>query len=148
MKRELSRFGKKILQPAEKNLHTASEVFEVLRHREVGFEKGLPFFAEHHPMASEVKEEGAHRFQSHWVNLNGKLYPAGVQKSLTFLDSGPFGELRVPSTSRDFRRNDGEGHFLTFHERIKHRFRKKWSDKAAGCHPSAHHSITPILHYS
>jgi hypothetical protein len=31
---------------------------------------------------------------------------AGVQKFLLFLDSGPFGELRVPSTSTDFRRND------------------------------------------
>jgi hypothetical protein len=31
---------------------------------------------------------------------------AGVQKSLVFLDSGPFDKLRVPSLSRDFRWND------------------------------------------
>jgi hypothetical protein len=31
---------------------------------------------------------------------------AGVQNFLKSLDSGPFGKLRVPSLSRDFRRND------------------------------------------
>jgi len=31
---------------------------------------------------------------------------AGVQKSSFCLDSGPFDKLRVPSLSRDFRRND------------------------------------------
>ena len=44
---------------------------------------------------------------------------AGVQNCLFFLDSGPFDKLRVPSLSRDFRRNDGKGRFLTFYEAIK-----------------------------
>jgi hypothetical protein len=45
----------------------------------------------------------------------------GVQvfcKSMNKWDSGPFGELRVPSTSRDFRRNDGKGAFPSFYEVI------------------------------
>jgi hypothetical protein len=36
----------------------------------------------------------------------------GVQKSLYFLDSGPFDKLRVPSLPRDFRRNDASLRFL------------------------------------
>jgi carboxymethylenebutenolidase len=43
----------------------------------------------------------------------------GVQKLFSFLeilDSGPFDKLRVPSLSRDFRRNDEKGEFVTFCE--------------------------------
>jgi hypothetical protein len=43
---------------------------------------------------------------------------AGVQKRLLFLDSGPFDKLRVPSLSRDFRRNDTRGHFLSSYETV------------------------------
>jgi hypothetical protein len=39
-------------------------------------------------------------------------------KSLETLDSGPFDKLRVPSLSRDFRRNDRKGRLPVFYERI------------------------------
>ena len=40
---------------------------------------------------------------------------AGVQDCVFYLDSGPFDKLRVPSLSRDFRRNDGKEAFGSFH---------------------------------
>ena len=46
----------------------------------------------------------------------------GVQEicnELKTLDSGPFDKLRVPSLSRDFRRNDGKRRSLTFSETIE-----------------------------
>jgi hypothetical protein len=49
----------------------------------------------------------------------------GVQvfcKSMNKLDSGPFDKLRVPSLSRDFRRNDGKAQFATFCEGINIRW--------------------------
>jgi len=40
---------------------------------------------------------------------------AGVQDCVFYLDSGPFDKLRVPSLSRDFRRNDTKCNLLTFY---------------------------------
>jgi hypothetical protein len=74
-KSRMGRLGENLPQPAEKDLQAAPEFLEALTHREVSFERGVPFFAEHNTPASEVKKKGTHRFQGYGVNLHGNLDP-------------------------------------------------------------------------
>ncbi len=75
MKKRLRRLGENLSQPEEKDLRAAPEFLEALSHWKVSFERGVPFFAEHNAAASEVKEVGTHRFQSHRVNYNEHMDP-------------------------------------------------------------------------
>jgi hypothetical protein len=78
VKSRFRRLREKLPQPTEKDLQAASEFIEALGRRQVGFEKRVPFFAEHNAFTSEVKEEGTHRFLSHRVDFNEDLDPSGM----------------------------------------------------------------------